>query len=183
MNWDQIVPSFIKLYYSTLVTQKNELYKFYASNATFYRPWMKFNKSIPIQRFQISQLISDNSTVSVRNFSYAPLGENVSVNVSGQIKVKEKVHCFLQNFVLVDVKGKVFIVSDLFNDLVEEDFIEVNNESSNTSPDQAQQPTTTTTTQQQQTQPQPQQQPQNNNRNYHKKRNRNKNNPFVYKPD
>jgi hypothetical protein len=115
-----LAQSFIKAYYTKFIYEVEQLYQFYASDASITRRGVVHNVPISIKATNLLSLgLPPGSFLTVGNYTAIPRGGAVFLTVAGTVDVNDDTHHFTQSFMIEPIDGKHWITLDvlvLFDD-------------------------------------------------------------------
>lgn len=117
MNISEYIPAFINFYYTTILKNPNDLYKFYHPNATYYRPNRKSPEAIKVESDKVCPRIPKRSILTISSYSFSNLDKDVSLNISGNWEANGNITVFSQFFILREVAGRICIMQDFLNEI------------------------------------------------------------------
>jgi hypothetical protein len=113
---DALAQSFVKSYYTTAIYNLSNLFKYYARDAAIGRGGKISRDPISVKSTRLLSLNTPpDSEVIIVRITAVSLDEQVQVGVSGFAIKADGRHGFMQNFVLREIHGKLWIALDVLS--------------------------------------------------------------------
>lgn len=110
----ELAANFVVAYYTSFVYKKDDIAKFYDENAVINRPSFSSPKPLSQARLELAVSFQDGSVLNVSSYNATASEETILLNVTGYLNFNEIKRPFIQNFVLQEKYGRIFIIIDSY---------------------------------------------------------------------